>query len=96
MYPLLRHLTDNLLVSVTVCFLAGAALAPRLPASWPVWTALVPIGLGAGRIGNFINAELWGKPTDLPWAMVFPPFSDPRTVFTASPIRGSSARLLPI
>jgi len=38
---------------------------------------LVPIGLGAGRIGNFINAELWGKPTDLPWAMVFPPFSDP-------------------
>jgi phosphatidylglycerol:prolipoprotein diacylglycerol transferase len=38
---------------------------------------LVPIGLGAGRIGNFINAELWGKPTDLPWAMVFPRFSDP-------------------
>jgi phosphatidylglycerol:prolipoprotein diacylglycerol transferase len=33
---------------------------------------LVPIGLGAGRIGNFINAELWGRPTDLPWAMVFP------------------------
>ncbi|SDR72063.1 Prolipoprotein diacylglyceryl transferase [Halopseudomonas xinjiangensis] len=33
---------------------------------------LVPIGLGAGRIGNFINAELWGKPTDVPWAMVFP------------------------
>ena len=33
---------------------------------------LVPIGLGAGRIGNFINAELWGKATNLPWAMVFP------------------------
>jgi phosphatidylglycerol---prolipoprotein diacylglyceryl transferase len=33
---------------------------------------LVPIGLGAGRIGNFINAELWGKPTDLPWGMIFP------------------------
>ena len=33
---------------------------------------LVPIGLGAGRIGNFINAELWGKVTDVPWAMVFP------------------------
>ena len=33
---------------------------------------LVPIGLGAGRIGNFINAELWGKATDLPWAMIFP------------------------
>jgi phosphatidylglycerol---prolipoprotein diacylglyceryl transferase len=33
---------------------------------------LVPIGLGAGRIGNFINGELWGRPTDLPWGMVFP------------------------
>jgi phosphatidylglycerol:prolipoprotein diacylglycerol transferase len=30
---------------------------------------LVPIGLGAGRIGNFINGELWGKPGDVPWAM---------------------------
>ena len=33
---------------------------------------LVPIGLGAGRIGNFINGELWGKVSDLPWAMVLP------------------------
>lgn len=31
---------------------------------------LVPIGLGAGRIGNFVNGELWGKPTDAPWAVV--------------------------
>jgi phosphatidylglycerol---prolipoprotein diacylglyceryl transferase len=30
---------------------------------------VVPIGLGAGRIGNFINGELWGKVTDLPWGM---------------------------
>ena len=28
---------------------------------------LVPLGLGFGRIGNFINGELWGKPTDVPW-----------------------------
>jgi phosphatidylglycerol:prolipoprotein diacylglycerol transferase len=33
---------------------------------------LVPLGLGAGRIGNFINAELWGRPTGVPWAMIFP------------------------
>jgi len=33
---------------------------------------MIPLGLGAGRIGNFINAELWGKPTDLPWGMIFP------------------------
>jgi phosphatidylglycerol:prolipoprotein diacylglycerol transferase len=32
----------------------------------------VPIGLGAGRIGNFINGELWGNVTDVPWGMVFP------------------------
>lgn len=32
---------------------------------------LVPIGLGAGRIGNFINQELWGRVTDVPWGMVF-------------------------
>ena len=30
------------------------------------------IGLGMGRIGNFINGELWGRATDLPWGMVFP------------------------
>ncbi|MCL1123116.1 prolipoprotein diacylglyceryl transferase [Shewanella surugensis] len=33
---------------------------------------VVPIGLGAGRIGNFINGELWGRVTDVPWGMVFP------------------------
>ena len=32
---------------------------------------LVPLGLGAGRMGNFINGELWGRPTDLPWGMIF-------------------------
>ena len=34
----------------------------------------VPLGLASGRIGNFINGELWGRPADptLPWAMVFP------------------------
>jgi len=31
-----------------------------------------PIGLLTGRLANFINGELWGKPTDVPWAMVFP------------------------
>ena len=31
----------------------------------------VPLGLGFGRIGNFINGELWGKPTDLPWGVLY-------------------------
>ena len=33
---------------------------------------LVPIGLAAGRLGNFINGELWGRVSHVPWAMVFP------------------------
>lgn len=32
---------------------------------------LVPPGLAFGRLGNFINGELWGRPTDVPWGMVF-------------------------
>ena len=40
---------------------------------------LVPLGLAAGRLGNFINGELWGRPADpavWPWAMVFPQAHD--------------------
>ncbi len=37
---------------------------------------LVPLGLAAGRMGNFINGELWGRASDLPWAMVFPQAGD--------------------
>lgn len=42
-------------------FVVGDFLAP-----------LVPFGLAAGRLGNFINGELWGRTTDVPWAMIFP------------------------
>jgi len=37
---------------------------------------LIPLGLAAGRLGNFINGELWGRPTDAPWGMVFPQAGD--------------------
>jgi phosphatidylglycerol:prolipoprotein diacylglycerol transferase len=33
---------------------------------------LVPLGLAAGRAGNFINGELWGRVTEMPWGMIFP------------------------
>ena len=33
---------------------------------------LIPFGLGVGRIGNFMNGELWGRVTDVPWAIIFP------------------------
>jgi phosphatidylglycerol---prolipoprotein diacylglyceryl transferase len=37
---------------------------------------LVAPGLGFGRLGNFINAELWGRPADVPWAVIFPNVDD--------------------
>jgi phosphatidylglycerol:prolipoprotein diacylglycerol transferase len=33
---------------------------------------VTPIGLFLGRVANFLNGELWGRPTDVPWAFVFP------------------------
>ena len=44
----------------------------------PFWALIdmaaqcAPVGLGLGRLGNFINGELYGRPTDVPWGMVFP------------------------
>ena len=37
-----------------------------------LYVVTVPIGLGLGRLGNFINNELYGRVTDVPWAMIFP------------------------
>jgi phosphatidylglycerol:prolipoprotein diacylglycerol transferase len=41
-----------------------------------VTAAATPMGLFFGRLANFINAELWGRPSDVPWAMVFPGADD--------------------
>jgi phosphatidylglycerol:prolipoprotein diacylglycerol transferase len=35
-------------------------------------SCVVPIGLFLGRLANFVNGELWGRPTDVPWAVAFP------------------------
>ena len=57
-------------------FVAMILLARKYKLSWLTVTdfviPLIPTGLAAGRIGNFINGELWGRPTDMPWGMVFP------------------------
>ncbi len=61
--------------------LAGASLGVILfarkvrvpiPTALDISAASVPIGLLLGRIANFIKPELWGRPTDVPWAMIFP------------------------
>ncbi len=43
-----------------------------------VTCAVGPIGLFLGRLANFINGELWGRPTDVPWAVEFPGAGPPR------------------
>lgn len=50
------------------------ALQRRIPVMslGDVTAAVAPIGLFLGRLANFINGELWGRPTDVPWAMIFP------------------------
>ena len=56
--------------------LASVYAARKYQISWlrltDVLALATPVGLGLGRIANFINGELWGRPTDLPWGMVFP------------------------
>jgi phosphatidylglycerol:prolipoprotein diacylglycerol transferase len=37
-----------------------------------LFASVAPIGLGLGRLANFVNAELWGRPTTLPWGVAFP------------------------
>lgn len=57
-----------------VAAIAGFALrngAPMLRLGDAI-AAAVPIGLFFGRIANFVNAELWGRPTKLPWGVIFP------------------------
>ena len=58
------------------CFVAIYAFARRrripLLSLGDVTTAVAPIGLFLGRLANFINGELWGRPTEVPWAMIFP------------------------
>src|SRR6056297_1885453 len=58
-------------VAVAVWLFCARHGIPRLSAADALALAAPP-GLMLGRLANFINAELWGRPTDVPWAMRFP------------------------
>lgn len=57
---------------VVACYIYGRRHGIGMWQLLDLGAASVPIGLFLGRIANFINAELYGKVTDVPWAMVFP------------------------
>ena len=72
----------------------GGFLGVLLAMGWYAWrkqkrffaltdfiAPLVPLGLFAGRVGNFINGELWGAPSQLPWAMQVPCAGNPGLCF---------------
>ena len=56
------------------CVLAVLLLRAKVPvlSLGDITRAVAPIGIFLGRLANFINGELWGRPADVPWAMVFP------------------------
>ncbi len=57
---------------VIACWLYGRKHGIRLDRLLDLGAAVSSVGLGLGRLANFINAELWGRPSDMPWAVIFP------------------------
>ena len=57
---------------VVACLIFGRRIGAGLDQMLDLGAASVPVGLGLGRIANFINGELYGRASDVPWAMVFP------------------------
>jgi phosphatidylglycerol:prolipoprotein diacylglycerol transferase len=57
---------------VVVCYFYGRKIGASLDRMLDLGAASVPVGLGLVRIANFINAELYGRASDMPWAVIFP------------------------
>ena len=62
----------GLLGVLVACCLFGRKAGKRFFQVTDFLAPVVPVGLLTGRLANFVNAELWGKVSDAPWAMVFP------------------------
>ncbi|KXS36457.1 MAG: phosphatidylglycerol:prolipoprotein diacylglycerol transferase [Idiomarina sp. T82-3] len=62
----------GLLGVIAAMYLYARVTHRRFLAVGDMIAPLVPMGLFFGRMGNFINGELWGRVTDVPWAMIFP------------------------
>jgi phosphatidylglycerol---prolipoprotein diacylglyceryl transferase len=62
----------GLLGVVCACWIWSRANKIHLFDTLDFVSPLVPLGLGPGRLGNFIGGELWGRHTDLPWGVIFP------------------------
>ncbi len=57
---------------VVACLVFGRRIGSGLDRMLDLGAASVPVGLGLGRVANFINGELWGRASDAPWSFVFP------------------------
>ena len=63
---------------VVACLIFGRRIGAGLDRMLDLGAASVPVGLGLGRLANFINGELYGRASDVPWSFVFP--NDPLQV----------------
>jgi phosphatidylglycerol---prolipoprotein diacylglyceryl transferase len=63
---------------VVALFLYARRIGTTLDRLLDLGAAVTPFGLGLGRLANFVNGELWGRPSDVPWATIFP--ADPLQV----------------
>jgi len=61
----------GLLGVITALYVYGRKIGLNIWQVGDFIAPMVPVGLGLGRIGNFINGELWGRVTEVPWGMVF-------------------------